>query len=115
MTAEPEPTCAAAERAIVEETPVEALASDSATIAVVEESAVTALGVDERWPRLPRTASLPTVTPPAEPREFVFVSGASVVLPPATTSEPARKNAPLDIAHRPSGKSYRYHELLHSK
>ena len=46
--AEPEPKRAAAERAIVEETPVEALASDSATIAVVEESAVTALGVDER-------------------------------------------------------------------
>ena len=41
--AEPEPKRAAAERAIVEETPVEALASDSATIAVVEESAVTAL------------------------------------------------------------------------
>ena len=34
--AEPEPKRAAAERAIVEETPVEALASDSATIAVVE-------------------------------------------------------------------------------
>ena len=86
MTAEPEPTCAAAERAIVEEAPVEALASDSATIAVVEESAVTALGVDERWPRLPRTASTPRASPPAEPREFVFVSGASVVLPPPTTT-----------------------------
>ena len=54
MTGEPEPKCAAAERTIVEEAPVEALASDSATIAVVEETAVTARDVDERWPRLPR-------------------------------------------------------------
>ena len=105
MTAEPEPKRAAAERAIVEETPVEALASDSATIAVVEESAVTALGVDERWPRLPRTASLPTVTPPAEPREFVFVSGASVVLPPATTSEPARRRRRRRRRRKPKGVS----------
>ena len=89
MTAEPEPKWAAAELAIVEEAPVEALASDSATIAVLEESAVTALDVDERWPRLPRSASSPRAPPPAEPREFVFVSGASVVLPPPTTSEPA--------------------------
>ena len=91
MTAEPEPKWAAAELAIVEEAPVEALASDSATIAVLEESAVTALDVDERWPRLPRSASSPRAPPPAEPREFVFVSGASVVLPPPTTSEPARR------------------------
>ena len=82
MTDEPEPECAAAERAIVEETPVEALASDSATIAVVEETAATACDGDERWPRLPRSASSPRASPPAEPREYVFVSGASVVLPP---------------------------------
>ena len=49
MTVEPEPQCAAAELAIVEETPVEALASDSATIAVVEETAATACDGDERW------------------------------------------------------------------
>ena len=54
MTVEPEPKGAAAELAIVEETPVDALASDSATIAVVEESAVTARADAERWPRLPR-------------------------------------------------------------
>ena len=39
MTVEPEPQCAAAELAIVEETPVEALAADSATRAVEEETA----------------------------------------------------------------------------
>ena len=103
--AEPEPKRAAAERAIVEETPVEALASDSATIAVVEESAVTALGVDERWPRLPRTASTPRASPPAEPREFVFVSGASVVLPPPTTSEPARRRRRRRRRRKPKGVS----------
>ena len=42
MTVEPEPQCAAAELAIVEETPVEALAGDSATLAVEEETAATA-------------------------------------------------------------------------
>ena len=42
MTVEPEPQCAAAELAIVEETPVEALAADSATRAVEEETAATA-------------------------------------------------------------------------
>ena len=104
MTAEPEPKCAAAERAIVEETPVEALASDSATIAVVEESAVTALDVEERWPRLPRTASTPRASPPVEPREFVFVSGASVVLPP-TTSEPARRRRRRRRRRKPKGVS----------
>ena len=103
--AEPEPKRAAAERAIVEETPVEALASDSATIAVVEESAVTALGVDERWPRLPRSASSPRASPPAEPREFVFVSGASVVLPPPTTSEPARRRRRRRRRRKPKGVS----------
>jgi len=75
------------ERAILEETPVAAMAGDSVTTAFVEESAVTALDVEERWPRLPRTASTPRASPPAEPpREFVFVSGASVVLPPPTTT-----------------------------
>ena len=39
MTVEPEPQYAAAELAIVEETPVEALAADSATRAVEEETA----------------------------------------------------------------------------
>ena len=64
MTVEPEPQCAAAELAIVEETPVEALASDSATIAVVEETAATACDGDERW-----TVSTPRASPsPAEPR-----------------------------------------------
>ena len=43
------------EHAIVEETPVAALPGDSVTTAFVEESAVTALDVEERWPRLPRT------------------------------------------------------------
>ena len=105
MTVDPEPKCAAAERAIVEEAPVEALASDSATIAVVEESAVTALGVDERWPRLPRSASTPRASPPAEPREFVFVSGASVVLPPPTTSEPARRRRRRRRRRKPKGVS----------
>ena len=105
MTAEPEPECAAAERAIVEETPVEALASDSATIAVVEETAATACDGDERWPRLPRSASSPRASPPAEPREFVFVSGASVVLPPATTSEPARRRRRRRRRRKPKGVS----------
>ena len=77
------------ERAILEETPVAAMAGDSVTTAFVEESAVTALDVEERWPRLPRTVSTPRASPPAEPRDFVFVSGASVVLPPPTSSEPA--------------------------
>ena len=77
------------ERAILEETPVAAMAGDSVTTAFVEESAVTALDVEERWPRLPRSASTPRASPPAEPRDFVFVSGASVVLPPPTSSEPA--------------------------
>ena len=103
--AEPEPKRAAAERAIVEETPVEALASDSATIAVVEESAVTALDVEERWPRLPRSASSPRASPPAEPREFVFVSGASVVLPPSTASEPARRRRRRRRRRKPKGVS----------
>lgn len=86
MTVEPEPQCAAAELAIVEETPVEALAADSATRAVEEETAATARDDTERWPR---SASTPRASPPAEPRDFVFVSGASVVLPPPTSSEPA--------------------------
>ena len=42
------------ERAILEETPVAAMAGDSVTTAFVEESAVTALDVEERWPRLPQ-------------------------------------------------------------
>ena len=108
MVVEPEPKGAAAELAIVEETPVEALASDSATIAVVEESAVTARADAERWPRLPRIAS-PRVTPratPAEaPREFVFVSGASVVLPPSTASEPARRRRRRRRRRKPKGVS----------
>jgi len=104
-TVEPEPKCAAVERAIVEEAPVEALASDSATIAVVEESAVTALDVEERWPRLPRSASSPRASPPAEPREFVFVSGASVVLPPSTASEPARRRRRRRRRRKPKGVS----------
>ena len=41
------------ETAIIEETPVAAMPGDSATTAFVEESAVTALDVEERWPRLP--------------------------------------------------------------
>jgi hypothetical protein len=105
MTGEPEPKCAAAERAIVEEAPVEALASDSATIAVVEETAVTARADAERWPRLPRSASTPRASPPAEPREFVFVSGASVVLPPPTTSEPARRRRRRRRRRKPKGVS----------
>ena len=82
------------ERALVEEEPV--ATADFVERAFEPERALTPLDVDEShetgWPRLPRTASLPTVTPrpaPAEPpREYVFVSGASVVLPPST-SEPA--------------------------
>ena len=63
MTVEPEPQCAAAELAIVEETPVEALAADSATRAVEEETAATARDDTERWPR---SASTPRASPPAE-------------------------------------------------
>ena len=37
------------EHAIVEETPVTAMPADSATLAVEEESAVSALDVEERW------------------------------------------------------------------
>ena len=75
------------ERAILEETPVAAMAGDSVTTAFVEESAVTALDVEERWPRLPRSASTPRASPPAEPRDFVFVSGASVVVLKRCSSE----------------------------
>ena len=85
MTVEPEPQCAAAELAIVEETPVEALASDSATLAVVEETAATACDGDERW-----TVSTPRASPPAE-REFVFVSGASVLVPPSPAPHRRRR------------------------
>ena len=42
MTVEPEPKCAGAELAIVEETPVEALAGDSVERAVEEETAAAA-------------------------------------------------------------------------
>ena len=102
MTVEPEPKCAAAELAIVEETPVEALAGDSATIAVEEESAVTALDVDERWPRLPRNASTPIASPPAEPREFVFVSGASVLVPPSPNPHRRRRRRRAHAAEEPA-------------
>ena len=89
-----EPMGGRTERALVEEEPV--ATADFVERAFEPERALTPLDVDEShetgWPRLPRTASLPTVTPrpaPAEPpREYVFVSGASVVLPPST-SEPA--------------------------
>ena len=79
------------EHAIVEETPVAALPGDSVTTAFVEESAVTALDVEERWPRLPRTASTPRASPPAEPREFVFVSGTSVLVPPSPAPHRRRR------------------------
>ena len=76
------------ERALVEEEPV--ATADFVERAFEPERALTPLDVDDTgWPRLPRTASTPRASPPAEPREFVFVSGASVVLPPPTTSEPA--------------------------
>ena len=88
MTVEPEPQCAAAELAIVEETPVEALAADSATRAVEEETAATARDDTERWPR---SASTPRASPPpAEPR-FVFVSGASVLVPPSPAPHRRRR------------------------
>ena len=96
------------ERAHVEEEPI--ATADFVERAFEPERAVTPLDVDEShetgWPRLPRIAS-PRVTPratPAEPREFVFVSGASVVLPPPT-SEPAptrrrqRRRAHRDAAN----------------
>ena len=85
MTVEPEPQCAAAELAIVEETPVEALAADSATRAVEEETAATARDDTERWPR---SASTPRASPPAE---FVFVSGASVLVPPSPAPHRRRR------------------------
>ena len=78
------------ERAIVEEAPVAALPGDSATTAFVEESAVTGLDVEEQWPRLPQTASTPRASPPAEPR-FVFVSGASVLVPPSPAPHRRRR------------------------
>ena len=87
MTVEPEPQCAAAELAIVEETPVEALAADSATRAVEEETAATARNDTERWPR---SASTPRASPPADP-EFVFVSGASVLVPPSPAPHRRRR------------------------
>jgi len=90
MAVEPEPKRAAAELAIIEETPVEALAGDSATLAVEEETAATARDDAERWPRLPR-ASTPRASPPAEPREYVFVSGASVLLPPSPAPHRRRR------------------------
>ena len=78
-----EPMGGKTERALVEEEPV--ATADFVERACEPERTVTPLDVDETsgWPRLPRIAS-PRVTPratPAEPR-FVFVSGASVVLPP---------------------------------
>ena len=100
MTVEPEPQCAAAELAIVEETPVEALAADSATRAVEEETAATARDDTERWPR---NASTPRASPPAEPR-FVFVSGASVLVPPspAPHRRRRRRRAHHDTAEEPA-------------
>ena len=92
------------ERAILEETPVAAMAGDSVTTAFVEESAVTALDVEERWPRLPRSASTPRASPPAEPRDFVFVSGASVLVPPspAPHRRRRRRRAHHDTAEEPA-------------
>ena len=98
------------ERALVEEEPV--ATADFVERAFEPERALTPLDVDEShetgWPRLPRIAS-PRVTPratPAEPpREFVFVSGASVVLPPPTTSEPARRRRRRRRRRKPKGVS----------
>ena len=92
------------ERALVEEDPV--ATADFVERAFEPERAVTPLDVDDTgWPRLPRTASTPRASPPAEPREFVFVSGASVVLPPPTTSEPARRRRRRRRRRKPKGVS----------
>ena len=96
MTVEPEPQCAAAELAIVEETPVEALAADSATRAVEEETAATARDDTERWPR---SASTPRASPPAE---FVFVSGASVLVPSSPTLHRRRRRRRAHAAEDPA-------------
>ena len=90
------------EPAIIEETPVAAMPGDSATTAFVEESAVTALDVEERWPRLPRTVSTPRASPPAEPQEFVFVSGASVLVPPSPTPHRRRRRRRAHAAEEPA-------------
>ncbi|CAH0375007.1 unnamed protein product [Pelagomonas calceolata] len=90
------------EHAIVEETPVAAMPGDSATTAFVEETAVTALDVEERWPRLgrlPRTVSTPRASPPAE---FVFVSGASVLVPPSPTPHRRRRRRRAHAAEDPA-------------
>ena len=90
------------ERAIVAETAVEALAGDSVERAVEEETAATARDDAERWPRLPRTASTPRASPPAEPREFVFVSGASVLVPPSPAPHRRRRRRRAHAAEEPA-------------
>ena len=92
-----EPMGGRTERALVEEDPV--ATADFVERAFEPERAVTPLDVDEShetvWPRLPRTASTPRASPPAEPRESAeLLSVADAVAPEEDASDGGTAVAP---------------------